>query len=110
MRLSPVLPSALALALLASSAAQACDPVLVECLPAVTLFPAYTSEGIRVGTVAARVRRGPRLEIDRSNGQPRTVVFNDPTSVPGAIDPYVTLVPLPRAPRFHTQAVYPRGY
>ena len=110
MRIATVLPSALALALLASPAARACDPAATECPKAVAVFPAYTPEGLRVGTVTARVRPLPPLERSRFTGQPRTVIFNDPGSLPGSVDPGFTLVPLPRVPLFHTQAVYPRGY
>ena len=102
--------SALAVALPVASAARACDPVVAGCLPAVVVFPATTPEGLRVGTVEAPVRVPYPLEISRFTGQPRTVVFNNPGSVPGAVDPGLTLVPLPRTPRFHTQAVFPRGY
>jgi len=56
------------------------------------------------------VRRLPRLERSRSTGQPLTVGFNNPGSFPGAVDPYVELVPLPRVPRSSTQAAYPQGY
>lgn len=110
MRSITVLPCVFALALLASPPARACDPVTTECLPAVVVFPAYTPEGVRVGTVVARVRPPYPLELSRFTGQPRTVVFNDPGSLPGSVDPEIQLVPLPRVPRFHTQAVYPRGY
>ncbi|WP_237480522.1 hypothetical protein [Lichenibacterium dinghuense] len=94
----------------APTAARACDPVVTECLPAVVVFPAYTHEGIRVGTVEARVAQPLALERSRYTGQPRTVVFNDPGSMPGAVDPGLTLVPLPRVKRYATQAAYPAGY
>lgn len=96
--------------MLASPSARACDPVTTECLPVAVAYPAYTPEGLRVGTVAARVRPPYRLETSRFTGQPRTVVFNDPGTLPGSVDPEFRLVPLPRVPRFHTQAVFPRGY
>lgn len=107
--------TALAAALLAAGAASAALParacgVRTECLPPTVAFPAYTAEGRRVGTVEARVVPPPELEASRFTGQPRTVVFNDPGRFPGAVDPGLTLVPLPRAKRFDTQAVYPRGY
>ncbi len=105
--------STLALAaatLSACTAARACNGVVTECLPAAVAFPAYTPEGLRVGTVVARVAQPLRLEPSRYTGQPRTVVFNDPGSFPGAVDPRLTLVPLPRAKRFDTRGVYPKGY
>ena len=107
MRSSTVL---LAAALAAPTAALACDPVAVECLPPVVAFPAYTPEGFRVGTVEARVARFDPSERSRFTGQPRTVVFNDPGSLPGAVDPGLTLVPLPRVKRFDTRGAYPSGY
>lgn len=109
MRPSSVLLVSAALAL-GSPAAQACDPVVTACLPAVVAFPAYTPEGLRVGTVVARVAQPMPLERSRSTGQPRTVVFNNPGSLPGSVDPGLTLVPLPRAKRFDTRGAYPRGY
>ena len=110
MRTSTIVASALALWLPASSAALACDAIATECLPSVSTYPAYTPEGLRVGTVVARVRPPYPLEISRFTGQPRTVVFNNPDSLLGSIDPGFALVPLPRVPGFHTQAVFPRGY
>ena len=74
------------------------------------VVPAYTPDGVRVGTVVVRTRPPYRLETSRFTGQPRTVVFNSPGSLPGSVDPEFALVPLRRAPPFHTQAVYPRGY
>lgn len=105
--LAAVLPAIAALS--PATAARACG-VATECLPGSVAFPAYTPEGRRVGTVVARVARPLELEPSRYTGQPRTVVFNDPGSFPGAVDPGLTLVPLPRVKRFDTQAVYPRGY
>jgi len=95
--------------LLTDSVAEAC-PLPAACLPAVVVFPAYTPAGLRIGTVEAPVRRLPRLEVSHFTGQPMTVVFNNPGSFPGAVDPYVELVPLPRMPRSTTQAAYPEGY
>lgn len=109
MRSSILCCAALAAGLLASAPARACDPVTTECLPALTVFPAFTHEGVRVGTVVAAVE--PRLPIERSRftGQPQTVVYNNPGSLPGSVDCDVVLMPLPRARHFHTRAVYPRG-
>ena len=95
--------------LLTDSVVKAC-PVPVACLPAVVMFPAYTPEGLRIGTVEARVRRLPRFEVSQFTGQPMTVIFNDPARFPGAVDPYVELVRLPHVPRSKTQAAYPEGY
>lgn len=99
-----------AVALLAPASAHACEPVPTGCLPTVVVFPAYTPEGERIGTVTARVKPPFPLERSRFTGQPVTVVYNDPGSLPGSVDPGLTLVPLPRVPHFHTRAVYPRGY
>lgn len=101
---------AMTASLSASTAARACDPVVTACLPAVVVFPAYTAEGLRVGTVAARVAEPPALEPSRYTGQPRTVVFNDPGSLPGAVDPELTLMRLPRVKLYDTQGAYPSGY
>jgi hypothetical protein len=90
--------------------ARACEPVATACLPTVVVFPAYTPEGDRIGTVAARVRPPYPLERSRFTGQPVTVAYNNPGSLPGSVDPEFTLMPLPRVPQFHTRAVYPRGY
>lgn len=109
MRLSIVSVS-LAAVLLGPAAARACEPAVHACLSDRVTYPAYTAEGLRVGTVEARVRHFVPLERSRFTGQPLPVVFNNPGSLPGAIDPYVELVPLPRARPFDTQAVYPRGY
>lgn len=97
-------------ALLAPAAARAADLASTACPPAVVVFPAYTPEGSRVGTIVERVGPPYRLERSRFTGQPRTVVFNDPGSLPGSVDPEFTLVPLRRVHQFHTRAVYPRGY
>ncbi len=102
--------AAVAIGLLASTSARACDPVVTECLRPVTLYPAYTPEGLRVGTVVARVRLPLRLERSRFTGQPITVVYNEPGRFPESIDPEIALVPLPHVARSHTEAVYPRGY
>jgi len=95
---------------LSASVAQACEPLPAACLPRVVVFPAYMPWGLRIGTVEALVRRLPRLERSRFTGQPLTVAFNNPGSFPGAVDPYVELVPLRRVPRSSTQAAYPQGY
>lgn len=110
MRTSIQCCAAVAFGLLASTSAWACDPVETECLRPVTFYPAYTAEGLRVGTVVARVRVPLRLERSRFTGQPITVVYNGPGRFPGSVDPEIELMPLPHVPRSHTQAVYPRGY
>ena len=110
MRTSIQCCAAVAFGLLASTSAWACDPVVIECLRPVTLYPAYTPEGLRVGTVVARVRVPLQLERSRFTGQPITVVYNDPGRFRGTVDPEIELVPLPRVARSRTQAVYPRGY
>ncbi len=110
MRRRAVLSAITVAALLAPAAARAADLVPTACPPAVVVFPATPPEGVPVGTVVARVGPPYRLERSRFTGQPRTVVFNDPGSLPGSVDPEFALVPLPRARHFHTQAVYPRGY
>lgn len=94
MRTSVLCCAAFGLTLLASSSAYACDPVLTECLPAVVVFPAFTPEGVRVGAVEARVRQPIPFERSRFTGLPITVVYNDPTRLPGSVDPFVELVPL----------------
>ncbi len=91
-------------------AARACDPVVQGCGRNIVVFPAYTSEGRRIGSVADVVRRRPTLEISRTTGQPLTVMYNDPTRVSGAVDPDLILMPLPRARSSRTRAVYPVGY
>ncbi len=110
MRQSTVFASVLAAALLAAPLARACEPIVAECLPRVVVFPAYTAEGLRVGTVEARVRPVERLQRSRFTGRPVTVVFNNPGSRPGLVDPYLERIPLPRVRPFDTEAVYPRGY
>lgn len=110
MRLTFALAPVLTAGLLAAPAARACEPVRAECLPRVVVFPAYTAEGRRVGTVEAPVRRIMPLERSRFTGQPLPVVYNNPGSLPGSVDPELVLVPLPRVAPFKTQAVYPRGY
>ena len=110
MRISFVFVPALGAALLTAPAARAYEPVAADCLPAVVAWPVYTITGRWLGAVAAPARPMPRLEVSRFTGQPLTVIYNDPARVPGAADPYVELVPLPRVPHRKTQAVYPRGY
>ncbi len=94
----------------AAPAVRACEPAGPGCTPRTVVFPFYTPEGERIGAVEATVRTMRHLEVSRFTGQPLTVLFNDPASVPGAVDPELMLVPLPRAKPFKTQAVYPRGY
>ncbi len=106
MRTSVLCCAAFAITLLAGSSARACDPVLNECLPAVVVYPAFTPEGIRVGTVEARVQRFIPFERSRFTGLPITVVYNDPARVPGTIDPELTLVPLSRTKHSITRVVY----
>lgn len=108
--LATLVALALAAALLGAGAAQACDAVRTECLPRIVVFPAYTAEGARVGTVEAPVRHIMRLERSRFTGQPLPVVYNNPGSLAGAVGPDLVLMPLPRVAPFRTQAVYPRGY
>lgn len=110
MRLFTVSASAFLAALSVAPSARACGFGVAACPQPSIAFPAYTTEGLRIGTVEAPLRRSPRLERSRSTGQPSTVVFNNPESMPGAIDPEVTLVRLPRVAPATTQAVYPRGY
>ena len=110
MRLFTVSASAVLAMLSVAPSARACEGGVAACPGPRIAFPAYTTEGLRIGTVEAPSRRLPRLERSRSTGQPLTVVFNNPESVPGAVDPEVTLVRLPRVARSTTQAVYPRGY
>jgi hypothetical protein len=91
--------AAAALTLLTASAAHACDPIVTECLPAVVVYPAFTPEGMRVGTVEARVRAAIPFERSRYTGLPLTVVYNDPARWPAVVDPTVELVPLPHIRR-----------
>ena len=109
MRMS-IVTASLAAVLSATPMARACEPVLRECLPDRVVYPAYTPEGLRLGTVSARVRQIVPLQRSRFTGQPIPVVYNNPTSLPGAVDPYVERVPLPRVRPFKTQAVFPKGY
>ena len=103
--------AALVLGLSASSSALACDPVATTCPPALTVYPAFTPEGIRVGTIVMRVRPPLALERSRFTGQPLTVVYNDPGRVPGSVDPVWEIVPLPHvAHRDRTRAVFAHGY
>ena len=81
-----------------------------SCRRDVVVFPAYTPEGLRIGSVGAAVRREPALEISRTTGQPLSVLYNDPTREPGAVDPDLYLMALPRARPSRTRAVYPVGY
>ena len=109
MRLSIVTASLLAV-LSAVPVARACEAGARDCPPATVVYPAYTPEGLRIGSVSARVRPIVPLQRSRFTGHPMPVVYNNPASLPGAIDPYVELVPLPRVAPFKTQAVFPRGY
>ena len=90
-------------------AARALDAVS-NCERDVVVFPAYTPEGRRIGSVEARLRRAPALEISRTTGQPLTVLYNDPTREPGVVDPDVYLMALPQAHASRTRAVFPVGY
>ena len=110
MRFCAVLHAASLAALFAPSAVQACDPFVAACLPAAVVFPAYTPEGNRIGTIEARIRLPYALERSRFTGQSVPVVYNNPRSLPGSVDPEFRLVPLSQARHFQTQAVYPRGY
>lgn len=109
MRLS-IVAASLAAVLSATATASACETILRECLPDTVLYPAYTPEGLRLGTVTARVRHIVPLQRSRFTDQPIPVVYNSPASLPGAVDPYVERVPLPRVSPSRTQAVFPRGY
>ena len=93
-----------------AQAARACDPAFQRCNRNIVVFPAYTPEGLRIGSVADVIYRGPILEISRTTGQPLTVVYNDPTRIAGAVDPDLVLMPLPNARPSRTRAVYPVGY
>ncbi len=94
----------------AEGSADACQPSFQGCGPAVVVFPAYTPEGMRIGTVEAGVHRPPFLERSRITGQPLTVIYNTPTLEPGAVDPGLTLMALPYVRPARTTAVYPVGY
>lgn len=96
-------------AALAAPSALAC-PAERACAPAVVVWPAYTVSGRWVGAVEAPVQRRPRLELGRITGQPLTVIYENPSRHPGAIDPYLTLVRLPHGGRSDTQGGYPVGY
>lgn len=109
MRFSIATASLLAL-LSAVPVARASEAELQDCPPARVVYPAYTPEGLRIGTVSARVRPILPLQRSRFTGQPIPVIYANPGSLPGAVDPYVALVPLPRMAPFKTQAVFPRGY
>lgn len=93
-----------------AQAARACDPAFQRCDRNIVVFPAYTPEGLRIGSVADMIYRRPILEISRTTGQPVTVLYNDPTRIAGAVDPDLTLMPLPSARPSRTRAVYPVGY
>ena len=90
--------------------ARACDPAFQGCGREVVVFPAYTPEGLRIGSVDATVHSAPLLESSPTTGQPLTVIYNNPTREPGAIDPGFTLMALPRVSPSRTRAVYPVGY
>ena len=91
-------------------AARACDPAFETCARDVVVYRAYTPEGRRIGSVEAIVRHGPALEVSRTTGQPLTVLYNDPSREPCAVDPDLILMALPRARASRTRAVYPVGY
>ena len=92
------------------ASARACGPTLQGCGRDIVVFPAYTPEGLRIGSVGAVIRLEPRLEISRTTGRPLTVIYNNPTREPGAEDAEVTLMALPRVKLSRTRAVYPVGY
>lgn len=89
--------------------ARACG-LFQSCGRDVAVFPAYTPEGLRIGTLEAEIRREPVLDISRITGQPLTVFYNTPTREPGAVDPEITLMALPLVRSSRTRAVYPVGY
>ena len=91
-------------------AARACVPSFESCGRGVVVFPAYTPEGLRIGTVADRIQRPPFLEISRITGRPLTILYNNPTRETGAVDPNLYLMSLPRVRPSRTRAVYPVGY
>ncbi len=90
--------------------ARACNPIDQDCGRRVVVFPSYTPEGLRIGSVRAETYRGPELEISRTTGQPQTVLYNNPTREPCSVDPDLYLMALPHARSSHTRAVYPVGY
>ena len=92
------------------SGAGACGGSGDVCDPSVVAWPAYTEAGQHIGVVEARVRPWPHLEISRFSGQPITVLYNNPGSAPGSVDPYMHLVPLPHVRRSTTLGAYPAGY
>lgn len=110
MRLTTALAATLLAGATLAPAARACDAVHARCLPRVVVFPAYTAEGLRVGTVEAPVRPIIRLERSRFTGAALPVLYNNPGLRPGSVSPELELVPLPRVRPYSTQAVYPRGY
>ena len=92
------------------SAAASCEPVTLGCTASEVVWPLYTQNGRRLGAVDAREHRLPSLEVSRYTGQPLSVIYDHPGSRPGAIDPYMRLVPLPRTKRSDTVGAYPVGY
>ena len=110
MRTSVPRCAVLAVALLASPLAHACEPVVAPCVGPVVVVPAYTPEGLRIGTLEARIRPVLRLERSHFTGQPLTVIYNNPGRLPGAIDPTLELMPLLPGRHLSSRAVYPTGY
>lgn len=105
-----VVSAVAALAALDGASARACDGVAGACLPPVAAYPAFTPEGLRVGTVEAAVRLPPTLETSAFTGQPITVVYNDPGRLPGCVEPGLTLVRLAPAGHARTRTVLRRRY
>lgn len=87
--------------ILAATPAWACGGVPAPCGPEVVVFPFVTTEGALIGSLEARVRRAPVLDISPVNGQPSTVIYGRPRGVPGPAGFDAVLVPLP-APRRST--------
>ncbi len=102
--------AAAASSLFVATSAFACPPGLTECLPRAVSFPAYTPEGVRIGTVQAQVRQPIVLQASRFTGQPITVIYNNPDRDLGVVDGDAELVPLPRVARSRTVGAYPVGY
>ena len=92
------------------SGAMACDLSADNCLRSTVVWPLYTLNGRPLGAVEALVRRPPRLQISRDTGQPLAVIYDNPDSRPGSVEPYLHLEPLRHVGRSDTVGAYPVGY
>ena len=92
------------------SGAEACGGYDDVCAPSVVVWPVFTETGRHIGVVEAPVQPLPHFGTSHSNGQPVTVVYNNPDTLPGSVDPYLHLVPLPHVKRSSTIGAYPVGY